>query len=289
MDTLAIRQVSMLLGLLLVGIQFVGADEDVCIIDDVEFARGDNLGEHVQIVCGSYEEWPCFCNPDLDRMAECPYCSFTTGSGSRYCARDGETILFEDGSISRNCSCTIPINPAEDPVRVCTTIYPDVTVGCNWYNSDGDLVLYENMTSFGETLEGVCGSASEWPTYCLVPEGSSGGDDYSFHYPYCVFDDTASGSEVCAQDGSNVTYLNEEGEEYFCTCTYTIAEGQNTTCTRTSTPVVTPTPAPVGTVPPVVSNAPASPTRAPTSSSSHWVIHVFITATTMAVFVVLTI
>lgn len=262
-DSLSMVQCLLLFLLLSIGITF-SQDDNVCVFGSDVFLPGENLGDAMVTRCGTAEEWPCFCNPALETMAECPYCPFSAADGSLHCARNNETIVFEDGSISRNCSCVIPEDPTQSPIRECSVVAP--SVGCNWFDEDFNPVIFENGTSFGELGEGVCGSTTEWPSLCYVPPGSQGGDDFLINYPYCVFTDTQSGDEVCAHDGSNVTYINNEGIEVYCTCIYTINVGQVVSCKSTS-PTSPPAPS-VPTNPTAVSGAPvtAGPAQAPVNT-----------------------
>lgn len=228
-------------------ISVLAQDDQVCVFGEQSFLPGENLGDAFSTRCGAVDEWPCFCNPILPNSAECPYCGFSAGDGTLYCAKDGQNITFRDGSISRACTCEIPDDPTEDPIRECEVVA--LEAGCNWFDLNGNPIYFENGESFGDSLgeEGLCGPTSEWPSFCYVPPGSAGGDDFLIDYPYCVFNDVDSGQDLCARDGETVDYVNEEGTSLSCTCAYTSADGPNPTCERVpSTP-----------------NAPPPPTSAP--------------------------
>lgn len=223
---------------------FAQSDPTTCVIGESSFVLGENLGDAFLTRCGSTDEWPCFCNPNLPNNAECPYCPFAAGDGSLYCARDGQNITFRDGSISRLCTCEILDDPTADPIRECEVILSEA--GCNWFDLNGNEVFVENGESFGDTVDGVCGPATEWPSFCYVRPGSSGGDDFLIDYPYCVFDDANSGQEVCARDEETIEYVNSDGTTLKCSCSYTSEGGPDPTCERVpvapSPPVETPGP-----------------------------------------------
>lgn len=208
----------------------VAQSSDVCVFGGTSFVPGENLGDAFATRCGSSDEWPCFCNPDLENNAECPYCGFSTWDGTLYCARDGQNITFQDGSISRACTCEIPDDPTQPAIRDCVVVASEA--GCNWFDLEGNEVFYKNGESFGDTIDGACGPALDWPSYCYVPPGSSGGDDFLIDYPYCVFSDTDSGTAVCAKDGEKVEYVDRNGTKLSCDCTYTSEGGPNPTCER---------------------------------------------------------
>ena len=204
--------------------------EDSCTFGDRTFLQGENLGDAFPTRCGNTDEWPCFCNPSMERSAECPYCSFATGDGGLYCAKDGESIEFRDGSINRKCTCVIPDDPLAFPTRECTSSAAEL--GCNWFDLNGDPIFIENGESFGDLIERECGPASEWPSFCYVPPGSSGGDDFLIDYPYCVFSNTATEEVVCAKDGDTVEFVDDQGNSLSCSCSYTPEDGEDSTCDR---------------------------------------------------------
>lgn len=219
----------------------VGQTDEGCIIGSEAFVPGQSFGDAFRTQCGEPSEWPCFCNPGLERDAECPYCSFITGEGTLYCSKDGQNITFPDGSIQRECSCQIPADPTEKPIGRCTTL-PN---GCNWLDLEGNDVTIENGASFGNLIDGACGSGVEWPSFCLIPPGSSGGDDYVFDYPYCVFSDTGDQEIICARDGEEVTYTDRDDFEVNCTCSVTVKGGARSSCSVGDPPRTDPTDAPV--------------------------------------------
>jgi hypothetical protein len=237
----------------LMALSILGQDDEVCVIGDETFVPGENMGDAFSTRCGSTDEWPCFCNPILPQDAECPYCTFAAGDGTLHCAKDGQNITFRDGSISRACTCEIPDDPTESPIRNCDVVVP--ALGCSWFDLNGDPVFFENGESFGDLIDGVCGPASEWPSFCYVPPGSSGGDEFLIDYPYCIYTDTESGEVLCTKDGETTEYLDEDNTELSCTCAYSSTDGPDPTCERVPPSPTTPTNAPT----------PAAPVRPPSS------------------------
>jgi plastocyanin len=137
-----------------------GSTADTCTIDGQIFQRGDNLGEAFVTVCGSPDLFPCFCNPDIDGQAECPYCGFeTTGNGYR-CAKGGETITFIDvAGVGQSCGCVVPDSPAS-PICTCTED-SDAQV-CDITLSDGEKVKILPGERVGS--DPVCGR--NFPCFC---------------------------------------------------------------------------------------------------------------------------
>ena len=182
--------------------------------DGKEYQRGENLGDSIKTRCGTSIDFPCFCNPDLEKQAECPYCTFATGGGGLYCAKNEESISFQDGSVVRVCSCEVPSDfPEGDVVRDCI-IDNDAPVGfCEFPNFEGELIEFEDGESFGDLIPGVCEPTEDWPTYCKVVE-----DYFITEYPYCVYNDAPE--TVCAKHNETVTYTNNDGELVSCSCTF---------------------------------------------------------------------
>jgi hypothetical protein len=119
------------------------------------------------------------------------------------------------------------------------------------------MVEIDNGDSFGELIEGACGPALEWPSYCKVIDDEG---NFDISYPYCVFDDVSmdesSTGLLCAMDGESVSYNDENGVDRICNCTIStdaIPEPvcddeapvpQPTTDAPTSIPDIQATPAP---------------------------------------------
>lgn len=239
-----------------------------CVFEDgQEFQPGENVGDSFTNRCGNSTEYPCFCDPTVSFQVYCPYCGFAAGDGTLHCARDSETISFPDGSLTRECSCDFSDDPAEDPTRNCTVLgeQPPVTGGggqCILPDANGNMVEIENGESFGELIEGACGPASEWPSFCRVMDDQG---DFEIEYPYCVQNGVASGETVCAKDGESVSYVNDDGVDITCSCAYTSDEGSDAECQESDRQPSPPGPSDATSVP---TSSPASvPIPAPSGSS----------------------
>jgi hypothetical protein len=219
------------------------------------FQRGESFGDYVETRCGSPLEFPCYCNPDLPNQMECPYCGFVDVNGELLCAHDGEIVTYFDGDIEQTCSCEVPDDPLQNPTEKCgldigsgfgtDPPFGDSGVnataeGCTIADANGALVTIPNGESFGDLVDGVCGDALEWPSFCnaqiqqtVAARSPGGSQDFgAIEYPYCVYTDTITGSPECARNNEFVTYTNMMGEQVECSCTYTSAStgGAQSTC-----------------------------------------------------------
>ena len=173
------------------------------------FNVGESFGDLIQTRCKNPIDYPCYCNPpngggsgsgsNDDAMIYCPYCGFATNEGVLYCAKDGETITFPDGSITRECSCEIPVEyPLRDPVRTCTVLGGvdgiggggggtvvrnyDISISedglsCVYKYPDGTEFVFFDGESFSSLVDGACGTGDEYPAFCsttLSAEPESG-------------------------------------------------------------------------------------------------------------------
>jgi hypothetical protein len=240
--------------------------------DGMVYELGEDVGNSFSTRCGDTTEYPCYCNPTLTFQVYCPYCGFVNGDGTLFCSKDGDTITFPDGMITRECSCTFPPNDeSADPIRNCT-IQNDSSSGdddddddddqvnsnpnegpsgppmssgggddddddgttttntCILPDADNTLIEFENGESFGDLIEGACGPASEWPSFCVAVEEGGGDNNFEIGYPYCVFNDAESGETLCAQDGDSISYVNVDGDTVKCNCEYTTEGGSNPDC-----------------------------------------------------------
>jgi hypothetical protein len=259
----------------------------VCVFDDgIEYAEGDPLGDSFVNRCGDSQEWPCFCYPELRFQAFCPYCGFSDGAGTLHCARDGETISFQDGSIVRKCFCAFDAeDPSAEPIRNCTTEGGNSPVDsptdgpqsvdgqCVLPDAEGNMVEIDNGDSFGELIEGACGPALEWPSYCQVTDDEG---NFDISYPYCVYDnvsmDESSTGILCAMDGEIISYSDENGVELMCNCTITADGIPEPECNNES-PVSPPTTdAPISTPDTQATPAPIQPASAFSMTTSRWTV-----------------
>mmetsp|Transcript_20327 Transcript_20327/g.32735 ORF Transcript_20327/g.32735 Transcript_20327/m.32735 type:complete len:304 (+) Transcript_20327:189-1100(+) len=236
---------------------------ETCIFEDgIQYAIGENVGASFTTRCGNSTEWSCFCDPSLEYQVYCPFCGFSAGDGSFYCGADGETISFQDGSIVRVCSCEFTADPAADPIRNCTIqegglpSFP-ISAQCVFPDADGNLLEFENGESFGDLIEGACGPASEWPSFCRVLD-EQGAFDWT--YPYCVYNDVNSGEILCANDGETVSYIDANNAEKNCTCIVTSEGVPEPDCGEAAPTVAAPS------EPPTSPSNGTSPTPAPAPS-----------------------
>jgi hypothetical protein len=251
---------------------------DVCTLElesgqIITFVSGESYGDYLPTRCGSAEEFPCFCNTALPNKVECPYCGFVRGDGSLHCAKDREIISFVDGTVARTCSCEIPADPSEEPIRSCSVggppptsapvVPPTTPTSCSITRPNGDIVTIEDGESFGTLIEGVCGPSKDWPSYCNVDLASTisrqqNGGDYNAEYPYCIFENTESGEPVCARNNEEVTFTDDTDVAVICGCLYLnpALGGAQSTC-REAEPTTPP-----------VSDPSIAPTAAPETKGS---------------------
>lgn len=250
----------------------------------VTFENGESYGEYLPTRCGAPSEFPCFCNTAMQNQIQCPYCSFATGSGELYCGKDQETIEFQDSDLMRSCTCQIPEDPTQQPIRTCRSTFlpttpPEGRSSCSVKVLDGSTVSVPNGASFGTLVEGACGSAREWPAFCNtdISTGVSRQAE-NVEYPYCIFENTFSGATVCARANQDIEFRDDNGIDLTCTCLVASPTlgGAESSCRRTdstdSTPVpATPRPTPQPTAAPVdpTTEAPIVDTRSADSSASN--------------------
>lgn len=232
---------------------------DVCTLElgdgtqVMTFQNGESFGEYLSTRCGSASDFPCFCNTALPNKVDCPYCGFVKGDGELVCARSDETIGFVDGDKNyRTCTCEI-VAPGQEPIRTCedgdmpptpAPTDPSSFVENPTSNNDGnvcfatgrngEIVAVQDGESFGDLIPpGICGSTDEWPAFCNVAlvgthtisrqEGNVDTPPALFEYPYCIFENTKSGTPVCAKStagGQGVTFVDDSGITQRCSCTY---------------------------------------------------------------------
>ena len=264
------------------------SQEETCSLEGVVFSRGDSLGDTFVTRCGSAAEFPCYCNPDLVPPVECPYCGFATGSGELFCAKDNETIDFQDSDLIRSCFCQISSeDPTQPPIRTCQSTAlpgtpPERADICSAQDSEGSTISVLNGESFGNLIEGACGSASDWPSFCNTDEISAIGmsrqsDNENVEYPYCIFENTFSGDTVCARDNQEIDFRDDNGVDLTCTCLVASPAlgGAESSCksitVKTSPPDAAGTPRPTPqptTAAPVDSSTTVAPTRSDDGSSA---------------------
>ena len=155
--------------------------------------------------------------------------------GTLYCAKDGETISFVDGTITRECSCEFTPDPLADPIRECVTGPPTpsaVSGQCLLPDANGEIVEFQNGGSLGDLIEGACGPAVLWPSFCRVLDDQG---NFELEYPYCVYDDAADSQVVCAEEGEVVSYIDSNYVQQTCNCTITMEGLSESDCTGSPT------------------------------------------------------
>lgn len=296
----------------------VAEQTDLCTFEDedgqiVTFFNGQSLGEYFTTLCGSSEDFPCYCNTALSNNIECPYCGFAAGDGSLYCAGDGEVVSFVDGSITRVCSCDIPNDPSLDPIKVCNDASGPVPIatatpttvptrtpsqapangqqptptepsieGCAVSLPDGESFTIGNGETFGNIINGICGSSQEWPAFCNVDLVDSSESIINaiarqfdtatlpyVEYPYCIFDETQDGRVVCARNGQQVTFVDADGVTQRCNCVVRDVSlgGPQSSCEAITSPT-SPTGSPTIQPEQNIGDDDDSPTQAPAQARS---------------------
>jgi hypothetical protein len=217
---------------------------DVCTLElesgqVITLAYGESYGDYIETRCGSSTEFPCFCNPAMRNQMECPYCGFVQADGELLCAKHNEIVSFNDGVEDQTCTCEISANPLDEPIQNCGPFdgngnnnnndFDNVVGGdgeCTVVDLNGETVTIPAGESFGDLVDGVCGDSIEWPAFCntqlestIISRTETEGLT-SVEYPYCVYSDTITGETICGRDGQELTYLNTQGEEITCSCSY---------------------------------------------------------------------
>jgi hypothetical protein len=116
---------------------------------------------------------------------------------------------------------------------------------CTFTKPNGEIVTIKHEGSFGNLIEGVCGSAEEWPAFCNMDLGNTiTRSANNAEYPYCIFQNTASGDPVCVRSNEEVTFKDENGVAMTCSCLYLHATlgGAQATCQKADNPVPAPSP-----------------------------------------------
>jgi hypothetical protein len=66
MTILSVRFVLLLLSVASVSLMAQRqSSADTCEINGQTFRRGESVGDNFEIRCGPWQEWPCYCNPDV--------------------------------------------------------------------------------------------------------------------------------------------------------------------------------------------------------------------------------
>lgn len=251
-------------------------DEEVCFFDGQIFQNGESYGRLFEIPrCGSWEDFPCFCDITQDPPVSCPYCGIVvsnTGSPNSglVCAREDEivSIVNPDG-VAQDCECLM--NTATDGRTYLQAQCQDIKFMDDDEDAnddsmnedvcvlelDGVIRTFQNGESFGDAIKTRCLNSENFPCYCDTTL------DTQILCPYCSYP-TNSGV-ACAGVDETVTFITSENDQRECTCLDDTTGASN--CQNVLDPTLNPTVAPTSspTVSPTM-NPTVSPTPKPTVS-----------------------
>lgn len=210
------------------------------------FASGESLQREKPSRCGA--DHPCYCDPSIRGQIWCPYCAFAESTEALICARDGETITYNNirtGDQER-CSCEVPTDTSQPPISSCSKIFnaPNIPAddsgggdgdddndsgGSGNGNPSSELEswrvcqlegkLYFEGENLGDSFRTRCGSSRDFPCYCNPDR------DPPVHCPYCGFA-LSPGSLLCLKDQEVASFANIDGDELTCECNAPIATRQ---------------------------------------------------------------
>jgi hypothetical protein len=192
--------------------------------------------------CGSADDFPCFCNPNIPGQVECPYCSFATFAETNpLCATHNQQVTFLDvNGVSQTCGCQIP-QPFSTPTFSCvpTPTDDDADTTCWITLANGSREQY-NRGDLITGRETRCGS----DFFCRCNPDVQG----QMECPFCTFA-TDDGGLACAHDDESVFLTNPQGNELVCSCQINQNDMENpvTNCVpgvATPSPISLPTPTP---------------------------------------------
>jgi hypothetical protein len=180
--------------------------QDSCTFDYGTFQRGESLGNSFVNRCG--EDFPCFCNPDVDGQVECPYCGFATNTPNLLrCATDGQTILHIDLD-GKGQSCTCDASDPTDPRPVC--VEDESALVCTFEMEDGTIETRQPGEEIG--FESRCSNVGEFPCFCNpnLP--------MQIECPYCSFATNRASTVFCVAEGEAGSFIDGDGRGQACTC-----------------------------------------------------------------------
>jgi hypothetical protein len=201
---------------------------DTCTFDNQIYQRGESYGDSFTTRCGSADDFPCFCNPDLDPPIECNYCSFALQGGGLLCARHNELVRFTDiRGDDKTCSCEASLGAAPSANcevdindNSCTVDMPD---GSKKIFNDGDVIVHDDMPTH-------CGT--NYPCFCNSGE---------VECPYCTFN-AKDDEKLCATHSETITFQGKDSKYRTCTCEITANGNSSAEClTISGPPTVSPT------------------------------------------------
>ncbi|CAJ1946750.1 unnamed protein product [Cylindrotheca closterium] len=196
--------------MILPAVQAQEDDGDFCNFDGERIPRGASVGSNFETRCGPWEEWPCFCNPDVPYQVDCPYCGFATNTPNLVkCAKHDETVslLALSDDLGKKCTCD-----ASDPAFPVSSCVGDFFADKCMFVVDGKTFWYAN----GDMVDVVnpCGSVSDYPCFCNPNLQDQ------LYCPYCTVT-TRSGAVECLKD-EEVKQFNifRQGSQSSCVCDY---------------------------------------------------------------------
>jgi len=210
---------------------FVQAD-DTCLFNNQVFQRGESYGDSFTSRCGSADEFPCHCNPDLTPPIECNYCSYALQGGGLLCARNDEILSFTDiRGDDQTCYCSA--TQGSVPSANC-----DLNVNnafCFFDLPDGTQKIFADGNPIDEDLlQNINRCGPDFP--CLCSNGQ-------IECPYCTFQDK-NNDLICAKDGETTVAFQDDqtGDFQACTCQISSNGAASSQCVSTTgPPTVSPT------------------------------------------------
>lgn len=188
--------------------RFFVAAQDSCDFDFGSFQRGESLGSSFENRCGISDDFPCFCNPDLDGQVECPYCGFATSTPNLLrCVADGQTIKLIDLD-GKGQSCTCDASDPTDPQPLC--FEDESALVCTFEMEDGTTVTKQPGEETG--LDSRCGDASKFPCFCNPSM------DSQVECPYCSFATNDEDTLLCLEEGESGSFIDADGLGQECIC-----------------------------------------------------------------------
>lgn len=182
----------------------------VCELEGNLYFEGENVGDSFITRCGSSEEFPCYCNPDMDPPVDCPYCGFALTKENLLCLKHEQVATFVDiDGDELTCRCTAPMGTST-PIENCLIPSSEVNT-CVFRDSNGDPFVFEDGDPVDNELlpTSVCG-----PNFICYCDPSA---ENQLSCPFCESVDFG-GTLLCATDGEFVFYEDDDGTSKQCIC-----------------------------------------------------------------------
>ncbi len=194
-------------------IQDDNADNDswrVCELEGNLYFEGENVGNSFVTRCGSSEEFPCYCNPDVKPPVDCPYCGFALTKENLLCLKDDQVAKFVDiDGDELTCRCIAPLGTSR-PMQNC--LIPDSEVNtCVFRDTNGDPFVFNAGDPVDDELLSVSACGPKFPCFC-DPTAEN-----QLSCPFCEAVDSG-GVLICATDGDFVFFEEEDGSSRQCFC-----------------------------------------------------------------------